>query len=105
MRRKAEHGFIKKLTQPANRMAQAWRQARWFHRVGVRKDVSAFAVVDAGMNMHATAGQLTKRFRHECGAITMFSGHTLHDAPEQERMSACYDRVGLMQRVDFPLPW
>ena len=57
------------------------------------------------MNVHATARQLAKRLRHECGAVTVFSGYALHNASEQERVSACYDRIGLMKRIDFPLAW
>ena len=97
MGREAEHGFVQQLTQTAHGMPQARHETRWVHWFRIREDIVAVLVIDTGMNVHAAAGQLTKRFGHESGAVTVFSCNAFHNAPEQERVSAGDHCVGLMK--------
>jgi hypothetical protein len=68
-------------------VAQRRHQARRVHGL-IGEHVAPIALVDAGMNVHAAAGEVGKGLGHERGAEAVTARHALDDAPQQQRMVA-----------------
>jgi hypothetical protein len=85
-------------------VAQRRHQPRRILGCIIGHHVVAGTVVNAGVDMHAAAGDVGKGLGHEGGAKAMTARHTVDDAPQQQGVVAGDYRVVLVVGIDFPLP-
>ena len=85
-------------------MAQTGHQPRRIDRISIGKDIHPLTIINTGMDVHATAGNIGKRLGHKRGAKTVLSGNTFNDSPKQQGMCAGQHCILLVVRIDLPLP-